>query len=154
MTEGPRTTRGRNARKLALLTGLLFACAKTPSPPAAIQPRSPPSLAPPPSGWPYWQAPLLALRPSAGASVPSSEDAASSEPEWLKSDEVWRKDSGPLFSKLREQGLAIHRTRRFETALGAFYEERARRGAPLLITTDALLAIAHLAIADAFADVE
>jgi hypothetical protein len=57
-------------------------------------------------------------------------------------------------AKLHAEGVAIRKTSQPETGLGTFYEERARRGAPLLISGQALFAIAHRAAATALSDVE
>jgi hypothetical protein len=70
------------------------------------------------------------------------------------SDTAWRGSQAAILAKLREDGLAIHAVKSSEVRLGAFYEERARRGAPLLVTFDALFAVTHLALASVAADVE
>ncbi len=152
MAAGSRVDRGRRAwSRGTLAAGILVACAKSPSPPSVTHPIPSAALPSPPSGWPYWQTPSFAL--------PASVDLAHAfedepDPAWLQSDEVWHRSAGSILTKLRAQGLALRKTGRVEAGLGAFYEERARRGAPLLITADALFAVAHLALASALADVE
>jgi hypothetical protein len=81
-------------------------------------------------------------------------EAEASPPAWLTSDPVWRASAGAILARVREHGLALRRTRPAETGVGAFYAERARRGAPLVVTADALFAIAHLALTSTLADVE
>jgi hypothetical protein len=73
---------------------------------------------------------------------------------WLASDDEWEPLAKTLLAKLRTTGSVVHRTRVQETSLGAFYEERARRGAALVITLDALFALVHASFASLAADVE
>lgn len=136
---------------MALMALVLGACAKAPSPRSVIQPTRPVATSSLPSGWPYWQAPTFTLNLKAEPTR-SFEDEI--EPSWLASDETWHKDARPLLAKLRTQGFALRKTNRFEPGLSAFYEERARRGAPLVITADALFALSHLALTHALADIE
>jgi hypothetical protein len=128
---------------------LFLACAKAPLP--APPPPPPRPVAPIPTSWPYWQAPVVELRPSA---EPVGANPDPLPPTWLVSDAVWRASSGAILAKVHEDGLAVRRTKNAETGVGAFYEDRARRDAPLLITADSLFAIAHLALASVAADVE
>jgi hypothetical protein len=103
----------------------------------------------PPPAWPYWQAPALDLRPTQ-----REAPREALPPTWLKSDATWRGYATAIVDKVRSDGVALQRTRNAEVSIGAFYEERARRGAPLLVTADALFAIVHLAFASAAADVD
>lgn len=137
---------------LLVLAPFFVACAKVHAPSSTTAPAPPAAaVSPPTSVWPFWQAPLFALRPRTG---PASSSEDGTEPEWLRSDEVWRDEAGPLLARIRAQGLAIRPTNRFETGIGAFYQERLRRGAPVVITLDALFAMTHLALCRALAEVE
>ena len=148
-----RSIAPRHRTVLAAALGLLVGCARAPAP---SQPPLP-SVAPPyplpaqPAGWPYWQAPVLDLHPPPERAGATPEATA---PAWLVSDTAWRGSQAAILAKLREDGLAIHAVKSSEVRLGAFYEERARRGAPLLVTFDALFAVTHLALASVAADVE
>ncbi len=136
---------------LGVALGLLVACAKAPPPSPPPAPSA--SLEPPPAPlqkWPYWRAAVVDLHPSPERAA-SEPDAR--PPAWLAAG-PWRGSSSAILAKVREDGLAVHKTRSAEVGLGAFYEERARLGAPLLVTADALFAVAHLALTSAAAAVE
>jgi hypothetical protein len=133
-----------------LVVLLLGACAQNPPPPPSSSPPPAPFLSEP-SGWPYWQAPSLELHPKPESGEVGGE---ASEPPWLASDEEWRPMATAIVAKLRTTGSVVHRTRNHETSVGSFYEERARRGAPIVITLDALFALSHLVFASVASDVE
>ena len=147
MADGLRFAPTRYAWCVALV-GVLCACARTPAP--SVEPPSA-IRSPAPSAWPFWQAPAFTLRESARPLLLSEEVR---EPRWLESDEVWRTVARRIFEKTRSQGIAIHRTSQIELNVGDFYEERIRRGAPVLITIDALTLFAHVALASAFVEIE
>jgi Protein of unknown function (DUF3160) len=136
-------------------SGLLLAlgaCASVPPSPPAV-PAAPPEqpVAVAHLEWPYWTAPVVDLhaRVGAGEVLPPVED-----PAWLSADEAWQKDATSIVARVREVGSARRRTGLRERGVGAFYEERLRRGAPLVLTFDALFAVAHVAFASAAAEVE
>jgi hypothetical protein len=138
-----------------LLLLVLGACVSPPPPappPPPVQKAQP--IPPAPSKWPYWEPVPVDLRTPVETEIPVGKAGDLPEPAWLASDDTWRGASSSILGKLRETGLALRTTGLREGSIGLFYEHRAERGAPLVVTVDALFALAHLALGSALGEVE
>jgi hypothetical protein len=141
------------SRRAPLVLLLLSAC-------AAVPPAAPPTPAPivelraaPRPTWPYWQ-PVELAPPEPKVAVPPGPPFAEDEAAWLAADPTWRGASESILAGVREAGVVTRRTGLRERGVGAFYLERIRRGAPVIVTLDALFAVAHLAFSRTAAEVE
>jgi len=137
-------------RGTAFLLLVVGACVATPPPARAPAPPPPRVAAAASLKWPYWEPVAVKAR-----SFPEPElEGESVEPRWLATDEGWRGASASILGRLRESGIAGRRKGLREWHVGRFYEDRLRRGATVVVTLDALLAVTHLAFANALGEVE
>jgi hypothetical protein len=141
-------------RRTALLALLVLGACAGISPP----PVSPPALVVQDVTttrpiWPYWQ-PVEVAQTEAHATPKAAEALPDDEPAWLNADPAWRNDSASVLAKVRETGAVTRRTGTRERGVGAFYVDRLRRGAPVVVTMGALFAVAHLGFSRASAEVE